>query len=31
MELNDLIVAFFVIAFIGGVILLTLGLWRRRK
>jgi hypothetical protein len=31
MELNDLIEAFFVIAFLASAILLALGLWRRRK
>ena len=31
MEINDLIEAFFVIAFLASAILLALGLWRRRK
>ncbi len=31
MELNDLIEAFFVIAFLASAILLALGLWRLRK
>jgi hypothetical protein len=31
MELNDLIEAFFAIAFLASAILLALGLWRRRK
>jgi hypothetical protein len=31
MELNDLIEAFFVIAFLASAILLALALWRRRK
>ena len=30
-SVNDLIEAFFVIAFLASAILLALGLWRRRK